>query len=124
MRLFLWGVLIVVLCYAAYSGMIAFSSWMKVNSAVDDIVSREGVEAGGGDHLHDGLTILAGRADRQELLPRADRADRVLANLVEHLPAVQQRRPVVRIDRQRALEEIEASRDHLRSVLGALGGDG
>ena len=45
MRLFLWGVLIVVLCYAAYSGMIAFSSWMKVNSAVDDIVSREGVEA-------------------------------------------------------------------------------
>src|SRR5438477_4915542 len=44
MRLFLWGVLIVVVCYAAYSGMIAFSSWMKVNGAVDEIVSREGVE--------------------------------------------------------------------------------
>src|SRR2546421_2588377 len=44
MRLFLWGVLIVVVCYAAYSGMIAFSSWMKVNGAVDEIVSRDGVE--------------------------------------------------------------------------------
>jgi hypothetical protein len=45
MRLVLWGVLIVALCYAAYSGMLAFSAWMKVNSAVDEIVSREGVES-------------------------------------------------------------------------------
>src|SRR5712691_11659307 len=45
MRLFLWGVLIVGLCYAGYSGMIAFSSWVKVNNAVDEIVSKEGVES-------------------------------------------------------------------------------
>ena len=44
MRVFLWGVLLVVLCYLAYTGMLALGSWVKLNSAVDDIVSREGVE--------------------------------------------------------------------------------
>jgi hypothetical protein len=44
MRLFLWGVVIVALCYAAYSGMIAAWSWIAVNNAVDEVVSREGIE--------------------------------------------------------------------------------
>jgi hypothetical protein len=44
MRIFLGGVLVVVVCYLAYTGMMAFGSWMKLNSAVDDIVSRDGVE--------------------------------------------------------------------------------
>jgi hypothetical protein len=45
MRLFFWGVAIVTLCYAAYSGMIAAWSWIAVNNAVDEVISREGIEA-------------------------------------------------------------------------------
>jgi hypothetical protein len=45
MRIFLWGVVIVALCYAAYSGMIAAWSWIAVNNAVDEIVSREGIDS-------------------------------------------------------------------------------
>jgi hypothetical protein len=45
MKLFLWGLLIVALCYAAYSGMIAVWSWVAVNNAVDEIISKDGIEA-------------------------------------------------------------------------------
>jgi hypothetical protein len=45
MKLFVWGVIVVALGYAAYSGMIAAWSWIAVNNAVDEIISREGVEA-------------------------------------------------------------------------------
>jgi len=45
MRLIIWGMVIVALCYGAYSGMIAVWSWIAVNNAVDEIISREGVEA-------------------------------------------------------------------------------
>jgi hypothetical protein len=45
MRLFFWGVVIVALCYAAYSGMIAAWSWIAVSNAVDEVISREGIEA-------------------------------------------------------------------------------
>jgi hypothetical protein len=45
MKLFFWGVVIVVLCYGAYSGMIAVWSWIAVNNAVDEIISREGIDA-------------------------------------------------------------------------------
>ncbi|HEY2994800.1 MAG TPA: hypothetical protein VGM22_18460 [Methylomirabilota bacterium] len=44
MKLFFWGVVIVGLAYLAYSGMIAASSWIAVNNAVDEIVSAENVE--------------------------------------------------------------------------------
>ena len=45
MRLIIWGLVIVALCYAAYSGMIAAWSWMAVNNAVDEVITREGIEA-------------------------------------------------------------------------------
>jgi hypothetical protein len=44
MRLVFWGVVIVGLCYLAYSGMLAAWSWIAVNNAVDEIVSKDGVE--------------------------------------------------------------------------------
>ena len=45
MRLIFWGLVVVAICYAAYSGMIAVWQWIAVNNAVDEIISREGVEA-------------------------------------------------------------------------------
>ena len=45
MKVFLWGVLIVGLCYTAYSGMIAAWSWIAVNNAVDEIITKDGIEA-------------------------------------------------------------------------------
>lgn len=45
MKLFLWGLVIVALCYAAYSGMIAAWSWIAVNNAVDEIITKDGIEA-------------------------------------------------------------------------------
>jgi CxxC motif-containing protein len=44
MKLVFWGLVAVALAYLAYSGMIAVSSWISVNNAVDEIVSAEGVE--------------------------------------------------------------------------------
>ena len=45
MKLIIWGLVIVALCYAAYSGMIAAWSWIAVNNAVDEILTRDGIEA-------------------------------------------------------------------------------
>jgi hypothetical protein len=45
MRLIFWGLFVVALGYAAYSGMIAAWSWLAVNNAVDEIISREGADA-------------------------------------------------------------------------------
>ena len=45
MRLVFWGVVAVAALYLAYSGMVAASSWIAVNNAVDEIVSADGVEA-------------------------------------------------------------------------------
>jgi hypothetical protein len=45
MKVFFWGLVIVALCYAAYSGMIAAWSWIAVNNAVDEIITRDGIEA-------------------------------------------------------------------------------
>lgn len=44
MKLIIWGLVIVALCYAAYSGMIAAWSWIAVNNAVDEIITRDGIE--------------------------------------------------------------------------------
>jgi hypothetical protein len=44
-KLLFWGLVIVALCYAAYSGMIAAWSWIAVNNAVDEILGREGIDA-------------------------------------------------------------------------------
>jgi hypothetical protein len=44
MRLVFWGVVAVAALYLAYSGMVAASSWIAVNNAVDEIVSADGVE--------------------------------------------------------------------------------
>ena len=44
MKLVFWGLVAVALAYLAYSGMVAASSWIAVNNAVDEIVSKEGVE--------------------------------------------------------------------------------
>jgi hypothetical protein len=45
MKLLIWGCVIVALCYAAYSGMIAAWSWIAVNNAVDEIIARDGIDA-------------------------------------------------------------------------------
>jgi hypothetical protein len=45
MKVIFWGLVIVVLCYAAYSGMIAAWSWIAVNNAVDEVISRAGIDA-------------------------------------------------------------------------------
>jgi hypothetical protein len=45
MRLIFWGLVVVAFCYAAYSGMIEAWSWIAVNNAVDEIISKEGIDA-------------------------------------------------------------------------------
>jgi len=45
MRLIVWGLVVVALAYLGYTGMIATWSWIAVNNAVDEIVSKDGVEA-------------------------------------------------------------------------------
>lgn len=44
MKLIFWGLVAVALAYAAYSGMVAISSYIAINNAVDEIVSAAGVE--------------------------------------------------------------------------------
>jgi hypothetical protein len=44
-KLLFWGLVIVGLGYAAYSGMIVAWSWIAVNNAVDEVLSKDGVEA-------------------------------------------------------------------------------
>jgi hypothetical protein len=44
MKIVFWGLVVVALAYGAYSGMIAVWSWIAVNNAVDEIISKEGVE--------------------------------------------------------------------------------
>ena len=45
MRLIFWGLVVVAFCYAAYSGMLAAWSWIAVNNAVDEVISKEGIDA-------------------------------------------------------------------------------
>ena len=45
MKLIIWGLVIVALCYAAYSGMIAAWSWIAVNNAVDEVLTRDGIDS-------------------------------------------------------------------------------
>ena len=45
MKLIIWGLVIVALGYAAYSGMIAAWSWIAVNNAVDEVIARDGIES-------------------------------------------------------------------------------
>lgn len=45
MKVFFWGLVIVGLAYAAYSGMTVAWSWIAVNNAVDEVLSKDGVEA-------------------------------------------------------------------------------
>jgi hypothetical protein len=44
MKVFMWGLVIVGLCYIAYSGMIAAWSWIAVNNAVDEIITKDGID--------------------------------------------------------------------------------
>jgi hypothetical protein len=44
-KLIFWGVVIVGLGYLAYSGMIAAWSFIAVNNAVDEVLSRDGIDA-------------------------------------------------------------------------------
>jgi hypothetical protein len=44
MRLVFWGLVVVSICYLAYSGMIAAWSWIAVQNAVDEIISKEGID--------------------------------------------------------------------------------
>ncbi len=45
MKLIIWGSVIVALCYAAYSGMIAGWSWIAVNNAVDEVITKDGIDS-------------------------------------------------------------------------------
>ena len=45
MRLIFWGLVVVAIGYAAYSGMIAAWQWVAVNTAVDEVISQAGIEA-------------------------------------------------------------------------------
>jgi hypothetical protein len=45
MRLIFWGLVVVGIGYLAYSGMIAGWQWIAVNNAVDEIISRDGIDA-------------------------------------------------------------------------------
>jgi hypothetical protein len=45
MKVLFWGIVVVALCYGAYSGMIAAWSWIAVNNAVDEIITKDGIEA-------------------------------------------------------------------------------
>jgi hypothetical protein len=45
MKLIIWGLVIVAVCYAAYSGMIAAWSWIAVNNAVDEVIARDGIDS-------------------------------------------------------------------------------
>ena len=45
MKLIFWGLVVIALCYVAYSGMVAVWSWIAVNNAVDEIISKDGIEA-------------------------------------------------------------------------------
>jgi hypothetical protein len=44
MRLIFWGVVVVAFGYTAYAGMIAAWQWIAVNNAVDEVISRAGIE--------------------------------------------------------------------------------
>ncbi|HTO12020.1 MAG TPA: hypothetical protein VMQ51_10635 [Candidatus Binatia bacterium] len=43
MKVLFWGLVIVAALYLAYSGMMAAWSWIAVNNAVDEIVSKDDV---------------------------------------------------------------------------------
>jgi hypothetical protein len=45
MRVFFWGLVVVAIGYAAYSGMMAAWQWIAVNNAVDEVISQAGIEA-------------------------------------------------------------------------------
>ena len=45
MKLIFWGLVVIALCYGAYSGMVAVWSWIAVKNAVDEIIRRDGIEA-------------------------------------------------------------------------------
>jgi hypothetical protein len=44
MRVFFWGLVIVAIAWLAYSAMLAGWSYMAVHMALDEVVSRDGVE--------------------------------------------------------------------------------
>ncbi len=62
MKLLFWGLVAVAFCYLAYSGMIAAWSWIAVNNAVDEIVSKEGVESTPPRELRDKVMSSANEA--------------------------------------------------------------
>ena len=43
MKLIFWGLVAVAGLYLAYTGMVAASSWITINNAVDEIVSKDDV---------------------------------------------------------------------------------
>jgi hypothetical protein len=82
MKIFLWGVLIVVLCYVAYSGMMAAWSYIAVNSAVDEIVSKDGVETIPAKELRSKVMSAANEAgvplvDKDVVINNVDRVVRI-----------------------------------------------
>ena len=82
MKIFLWGVLIVMLCYAAYSGMMAAWSYIAVNSAVDEIVSKDGVETIPAKELRSKVMSAANEAgvplvDKDVVINNVDRVVRI-----------------------------------------------
>jgi hypothetical protein len=82
MKIFAWGVVIVGLCYAAYSGMIAAWSWIAVSNAVDEVISREGIDAVPEPEIKARIVASTGESgvalsDRDVAIVRQDRATKV-----------------------------------------------
>src|SRR5204863_568037 len=69
-----------------------------------------------GDLLGHAIAILTRRRHGHELLPRCDGAGRTALQIVEDLAAVEERRWIVRIDGERAVEEPEAVIDELAAL--------
>jgi hypothetical protein len=83
MKILFWGLVIVALCYGAYSGMIAVWSWIAVNNAVDEIISKEGVEAVPGPEIK--KKVLAATSEAGVPLTEND----VIVNLEDRVVKVE-----------------------------------
>jgi len=81
-KILFWGLVVVGLLYGAYSGMIAVWSWIAVNNGVDEILSKEGVEALASDEIKTKVLASASDSgvpltDKDVIVTREDRTVRV-----------------------------------------------
>jgi hypothetical protein len=81
-KILFWGLVAVGLLYGAYSGMIAVWSWIAVNNGVDEILSKDGVEALSSDEIKTKVLASASESgvpltEKDVIVTREDRTVRV-----------------------------------------------